>query len=50
MQADSSEVKKALSAAITHAMWVKGIITTEEKAKIDIKNVQTIDNSKREKK
>lgn len=50
MQGDSPEVKKALAAAITQAMWVKGIITTEEKAKIDTKNAKAIDNSKRKKK
>lgn len=49
MKADSPEVKKALAAAITQAMWVKGIITTEEKAKIDTMNAQTIDNSKSKK-
>lgn len=43
-------VQSTIAAAITQAMWVKGIITTEEKAKIDTKNAQAIDNSKRKKK
>ena len=50
MKSDSPEVKKAFAAAITQTMWVKGLITTEEKAKIDVETARKIDNSKSKKK